>query len=88
MNQVSTAFSSTNRVSLSYQQGGAGGGAIGNLSAIPVSISSFSGALLALKSDKRPGMERVNLLHEEDPSPSSPKTPEDNGGGFLGSLNK
>ena len=72
------------------QQSGAGGSAAGSLTSVPVSVSSFSGALLVLKCDKRPGMERVHLLRDdESPSPSKSWPAEDNNrGGILDALNK
>ena len=86
---LSLFFGYTIQISLSYQQvGGADGVTTGNLSTVAVSVSSFSGTLLVLKCDKRPGMERVHLLHEEKPSPSSTQAAKDNRGGIFGALNK
>ena len=73
--------------SLSYYQSRVGSG--GNTSAIPVTVSSFTGNHLIVRVNKRPGMEKANLLLSDTESQQAPpnSSPGQNGG-IIDSITK
>ena len=41
-----------------------------NISTIPVTVTSFTGTALVVEVEKKPGMEKVSLLQDEDSTPT------------------
>lgn len=72
---------------ISYQQYGGASNTSSNQTIIPITIDSFNGAVLVVKVEKRPGMEKENLLKPDDEEEVKDKeTDSDEGDGFMGSM--
>lgn len=54
----------------SYYQTGDHEVSSANISTIPVTVTSFTGTALVVEVEKKPGMEKVSLLQDEDSTPT------------------
>ncbi len=68
----------------SYNQYGGSLNTSSNQVNIPIVVDSFNGAVLRVGVEKRPGMEKENLLKQDEDGQEESNNEE--GGGFMGSM--
>ncbi len=69
----------------SYHQYGGSSNTSSNQTIIPIVVDSFNGAVLIVRVDKRPGMERENLLKQDEEKEGGGERGEEEEG-FMGSM--
>lgn len=72
----------------SYYQTGDHEVSSANISTIPVAVTSFTGTALVVEVEKKPGMEKVSLLQDEDSTPTVQDDNKVTPDGILDSITK
>ena len=72
----------------SYYQTGDHEVSSANISTIPVAVTSFTGTALVVEVEKKPGMEKVSLLQDEDRTPTVQDDNKVTPDGILDSITK